>query len=140
MSPQQEAVHAVLVWFGLDNRKHFYYFTSTRTKCAIGRHNAALDIDMSKYTDVKTVSHKHATIQYRIAKDETWSWQLLSYGRNGTRINNVLHGKRLPTAATDEPGAIVALNSGDYIEIGKVNFRIWIYNPNGSAYLFDVDD
>jgi hypothetical protein len=131
LTPHRQVVRGVLVWFGLDNQKHFYYFTDQKKKCAIGRHVAAVDIDMSKYTDVKTVSHKHAEIELVTDSSGKHEWFMENFGRNGTRVNTTLHGKQ-PTAQPGDKAAAAApirveLKSGDRLEIGKVYMRLYTY-------------
>lgn len=103
---------AVLLGWNLLNEPITYFINKNVVE--IGRD---CEINLKKWTDVSFISHLHAKIQ-RVFSNPTFSWNLISMGRNGTRINGILIGK--------DECKTVALNDGDCIQIGslELTFRI----------------
>jgi hypothetical protein len=85
----------------------------------IGRKNPEISLDLSDFTEIRTVSHKHCGIVFNKALNR---FELENYGRNGTRLNGELFGKG---GETKRP-----LKSGDKIEIGKVQLTFTHVNTN----------
>lgn len=96
-----------------------------------------MDLDLSEYTDARTVSHKHAAISFNRAKQifevrprfiASHSSQLVNWGRNGTRINGLLFGK---SDALAHP-----LTHGTIIKIGKISLVFELVGAENSPYAY----
>lgn len=90
----------------------FEYIISS-TPVIIGRNHPSVNVDLSNYTDVKTISHIHA----KIYKEGQTKYRLESLGRNGTKVNEDLYKKNTSTSLT------TYLKDQDVIEIGKLKMR-----------------
>jgi predicted component of type VI protein secretion system len=73
-------------------------------------------MDLSYYTDSRTISHRHCQIFYDTSSRH---WLLENFGRNGTRVNDKQIGRQ------GEP-TIIQLESGSTIEMGKFTMRFML--------------
>jgi len=80
----------------------------------LGRHSDGVDFDLSVYTEVKTISHKHAQINY---DSLSRSFELISFGRNGTKVNGALFKGKSSLLSKQNK---IPLLHNDIIEIGKL--------------------
>lgn len=97
---------------GRDQKGHPFSCPVLKVPFSIGRKIQELNMDLSQYTNLRTISHFHAKIIYNAPTEKFY---LICLGRNGTRVDNVLYKPNSP-----EFNNSAELKDGSEIEIGKV--------------------
>jgi hypothetical protein len=122
LKPADTIPRAVISGDGIWGEHFRFELHQKPTGFMIGRKNPSVDLDMSEYTDVRTVSHRHCMFVFNRKLNV---FQIENYGRNGTRLNNELFGK--------SGSARRNLNNGDIIEVGKVQIKFELLKDNDEA-------
>jgi hypothetical protein len=105
-----------------------FQFNMFAHKICIGRGMPVLEFDVAKYTDCKTISHKHASIEFNPDKK---CFIFNNHGRNGTRINDEQIGGKL---GVNVP---LVLYPDDVIEMGRFRMTFHVYKPTGFETIYD---
>jgi len=108
-----DSPHIAVLSGKVKNTDREFEYIICRNPLVIGRGVPSVDMDLSYYTDSRTVSHRHCQIAYDIANR---CWVLENFGRNGTRVNDKQIGRLGSTTVT-------RLESGATIEMGKFTMR-----------------
>jgi hypothetical protein len=101
-----------------------FQFNMFATKIHLGRGMPVLELDVAKYTDCKTISHKHSSIEFNPQKK---CFIFNNLGRNGTRINEEQIGGKL---GVNVP---LVLYPGDVIEMGRFRMTFNIYKTSNET-------
>eukprot|EP01128_Nolandella_sp_AFSM9_P011761 TRINITY_DN8689_c0_g1_i1.p1 TRINITY_DN8689_c0_g1~~TRINITY_DN8689_c0_g1_i1.p1 ORF type:complete len:732 (+),score=149.80 TRINITY_DN8689_c0_g1_i1:112-2196(+) len=108
--PQSTVCHAELSGRGIWGETFRAPLRNQPIGFFIGRKNPRMDIDLSEFTDVRTISHKHCGFFYN---SKMGRFEVENFGRNGTRLNGELFGKATGSRRK-------SLKDGDIIEVGRV--------------------
>lgn len=106
-----------------------FHFNMFAHKICIGRGMPILEFDVAKFTDCKTISHKHASIEY---SPEKKCFIFNNHGRNGTRINEEQIGGKL---GINVP---LVLYPNDVIEMGRFRMTFHVYKPLNNDTIYDL--
>lgn len=114
LSANVTPLNSIAILRGKGNNEKTFYAWVTKEPFHIGRNADGLHLDLSRYTETKTISHLHATIVF---KEEFNCFYLISKGRNGTRINGINYK---PYEDDVERYIEVPITHGSIIEMGRI--------------------
>jgi hypothetical protein len=132
LDPKGNAILGALVWLGPNNQKNQFWFTNKTKICSLGRYVATADIDVSKYTTEKTVSHHHAEVELSFNHSKQAEWTVENFSRNGTKVNSKSLAQQTGQISSSGLPSRVSVKSGDIISISKVQFKLFTYTDDNT--------